>query len=317
MKTANQLYGLSDNSNVMYGVYNDECPPDSTASSTYAHAKGILMTDSKQGFWLVHSKPHWPNARKDGPAPFPDMIYGQSFMCITLTPTQVYAIASNLMISRPYICDKLASPTLAASFPNFNNWLALKYTTTITSTSGKIQSYAGAQYHTFAKSKAWGKDLWDDLVAPYFNTAIDVETWRSGSGGRMGSICGDGVKKTNYDVIEVSTMALPDGVVWKGTQDHSKWAAALKGSQKLSSGVSTNSTMVCVGDNNRMCSQEARGGGALCLENYDMWLAFTQTIVTVEGCYDYNPCDGSSTHCYWCPAQAYSSPESQSMVTME
>ena len=54
-----------------------------------------------------------------------------------------------------------------------------------------------------------------------------------------------------YDIFEVATVLMPDGEGWTGTQDHSKWAA------------STTSTdgYVCIGDINRMCSQEGRGGG--------------------------------------------------------
>ena len=61
MLTMNQLYDPSlDLDNIAYSLYNDDPPPpDGTASSTYAHAKGVLMTDNVQGFWLVHSKPNW------------------------------------------------------------------------------------------------------------------------------------------------------------------------------------------------------------------------------------------------------------------
>lgn len=312
MNTVNQIYKLDDSAEVMYGIYNDEPPPDkSSVSSTYAHAKGLLITDKSQGFWMVHSKPHWPNARSDGPAPFPDVVYAQSFFCVTLKPEETDVIASNLMVSRPYIFDKLISPAMASSFPNFNLWLSLQKSTTTSSTT-KIQSYEGRQLHMLAKSSAWGMDLWDDLAASYFNTALNVETWRSGSGGRMGSICGSGGEKTtDYDIIEVSTMALPDGVSWKGTQDHSKWAAAIASQQTSSTATTRNvnssvpvldSTVVCIGDNNRMCSQEGRGGSALCIEDYDLWAAFNRTILTVEGCYAYDPCTGTSTKCYWCAA---------------
>jgi deoxyribonuclease II len=61
MMTVNQLYNPDLNmNNVAYALYNDDPPPpDTTASSTYAHAKGVMLTDATQGFWLVHSKPNW------------------------------------------------------------------------------------------------------------------------------------------------------------------------------------------------------------------------------------------------------------------
>jgi hypothetical protein len=36
--------------------------------------------------------------------------------------------------------------------------------------------------------------------------------------------------------------------------------------------------MSCVGDINRMCSQEKRGGGALCTEDYSLWVAFNRCL---------------------------------------
>ena len=71
MQTVGQLYTLPDPLSsdpfLAYGVYNDDPPPPyGTASSTYAHAKGLMMTNSSAGFWLVHSMPNWPNQREDG-----------------------------------------------------------------------------------------------------------------------------------------------------------------------------------------------------------------------------------------------------------
>ena len=53
-----------------------------------------------------------------------------------------------------------------------------------------------------------------------------------------------------------------------------------------------------------MCSQETRGGGALCTKNSRLWAAFNSSIVSVESCYQYDPCLGTSTQCYWCPTKA-------------
>jgi hypothetical protein len=43
MKTVGQLYSFKDGEEIDYGIYNDEPPPSSSASSTYAHAKGVLV----------------------------------------------------------------------------------------------------------------------------------------------------------------------------------------------------------------------------------------------------------------------------------
>ncbi len=83
METVNQLYSVGSSS-AAYVLYNDEPPPDGSVSSSYAHAKGMLLTNASAGFWLVHSMPHWPNAASSGPAPFPDFTYGKSDILVEL-----------------------------------------------------------------------------------------------------------------------------------------------------------------------------------------------------------------------------------------
>jgi hypothetical protein len=50
--------------------------------------------------------------------------------------------------------------------------------------------------------------------------------------------------------------------------------------------------------------QENRGGGTVCTRGppaaISLWSSFTISIAGVEACWEYNPCAGSSTQCYWC-----------------
>lgn len=55
-KTLNPVYEQKPNS----VFYNDQPPDDEQVSSSYAHAKGVIAFDERQGFWLIHSVPHFP-----------------------------------------------------------------------------------------------------------------------------------------------------------------------------------------------------------------------------------------------------------------
>ena len=66
---------------------------------------------------------------------------------------------------------------------------------------------------------------------------------------------------------------MPDGVSWKETQDHSKWAVSESGARTA-----------CVGDINRQYSQAARGGGTLCYESSDLWSAFDAIVSELYLC---------------------------------
>lgn len=185
MSTMNQFYSNDlDLNNIAYALYNDDPPPpDTTASSTYAHAKGVMITDNETGFWLAHSKPNWPNARAQGAAGFPDSDYSQSLMCMTLNSSSFDDIAAAQMVNYPYLYDSYISANLETMLPSFAAWIGGSQSSELNVTNS-FSGIGGDTYIQFAKNKKWGRDLYDDFVAPTFNESLNVETWRLGAGGR-------------------------------------------------------------------------------------------------------------------------------------
>lgn len=142
------------------------------------------MTNDRQGFWLVHSKPNWPAARSTGAVPFPDTQHSQSLMCITLNVETFNSIAKANMVNYPYIYDSFISANMATIIPSFAEWITGGRDTSTTNMTNVFTSVNNVPYIQYAKSKAWGKDLYEDLVAPGLGRNLNVETWRLGSGGR-------------------------------------------------------------------------------------------------------------------------------------
>jgi deoxyribonuclease-2 len=297
MSTLGPLYDASVNSSIAMAFYNDD-PPDSGSSSSYAHAKGVLATDATQGFWLVHSMPNWPNAPfgeggSNNPGILPDDTYGQSFRCVSVTKTTVNNIADTLRVDDPKVYEGYIPDALQASMGAFQQLINKEENDNVNNTVLTFTSLQGTTYFQVAKSKEWDKDLWDDLVAPYFETPLYVETWIKGSGGRQSSICNTSTTNAHpkvqpYDVYQVEYVQMNDGVEWKNTADHSKYCVA----------TGSDSMLTCVGDINRMCSQERRGGGALCLQDEGQHTAFTAILKSTEACYSKDPCE--SADCYYC-----------------
>lgn len=294
MRTVNQIYSFSSDENIALGMYSDEPPGDSTASSTYAHSKGVLLSDTTQGFWLTHSKPNWPASRNtslglNAAIAFPDDTYAQHLMCITINSSMANNIAKGLYIDRTKIYSSYYTSSIVNTMPSFYSWIQQSAKSSITNSTFTIFTTKGNKFVQFAKSKEWDKDLWDDFVAPYYKVPMNVETWINGAGGRMSSACGT-YSILTYDIYQVNNVIMGDLITWTNTQDHSKWGVS----------ANTGSTKVaCVGDINRMCSQESRGGGVLCFTDDNAWNIFNNIIASVESCYLYNPCTGIST-CYWC-----------------
>ena len=81
------LLSLNTHSFTLFPYLPVPYPNGNDASSTYAHAKGILVASvaSSSGYWLVHSMPLWPEYVDDAhdfPGPFPSDTYAQSLRCV-------------------------------------------------------------------------------------------------------------------------------------------------------------------------------------------------------------------------------------------
>lgn len=64
---------------------------------TLGHTKGVVMGDSESGLWLIHSVPHYPPEAKSNVYLYPKsgVIYGQSFLCISVDPKGLEIIGKN------------------------------------------------------------------------------------------------------------------------------------------------------------------------------------------------------------------------------
>ena len=56
-RTLNQWYYFDDINSVFYNGQ----PPSKRASSSYAHAKGVIISDDDTGLWMIHTVPHFPD----------------------------------------------------------------------------------------------------------------------------------------------------------------------------------------------------------------------------------------------------------------
>jgi len=263
-QTMNQIYTGSP---AAYVMYNDETPAG-VEMSTHAHMKGVMGLDVQQGFWLVHSVPKFPATlatySKSGYAyPNPEMVYGQSFMCLTLNTATFDTVAQALYIDWPQIYDSTFSSKLSSTLPTLAKVLAKKKASGAQVQMFNITTVAGKLFTVFAKNREWNSELYLDAVAPYYSDGLYAETWLNGVG-LIGSVC------QPYPVFDVAVVTLPGGARWTINDDHSKWAIT----QKLH--------YVCVGDINREYGQFKRGGGTVCTLDDAVWGAFSAIITSVN-----------------------------------
>lgn len=249
-------------------LYNDEMPTDADRndSSVLGHTKGVLAfdLDMQTALWLVHS---WPKYADPGATAAPTPEYGQTFLCLSIDLATAGAIATQMAsYQQPQSYLPHLPAGLSATDPLY--LLTQKISTTGTGGSSNIicETRGGHRFHVIAKNREWGQDFWNDLVGPALKQDMDVETWIRGPIPPMTD--SDGVHQV-YDIKYIDLRPLGAPWAWPETRDHAKW------------GITTAGNWVCVGDINRMISQEKRGGGTVAFQNAALWRALKQTDLMI------------------------------------
>jgi deoxyribonuclease-2 len=249
-------------------LYNDEMPAsaDRKDNSALGHTKGVIAfdTDSKTAFWLLHS---WPKYAALGSEDLPTPIYGQTYLCVALDLATASKLALQMATHQePQTYTPHLPTTLAKTDPLYRLAQPLNANAASDSNVVDYKSRGGLPFKVIAKNSKWGKDFWNDLVGPALKADMDVETWIRG---RIPPILdSDGVHKT-FDIKFIDLRPLGADWAWPETHDHAKW------------GITTTDNWVCVGDINRMITQEKRGGGTIAFQDHTLWTALGKTDLLV------------------------------------
>uniref|UniRef100_A0A1I7TA26 Deoxyribonuclease II n=1 Tax=Caenorhabditis tropicalis TaxID=1561998 RepID=A0A1I7TA26_9PELO len=266
--TISQIYSADKSSNFMF-MYSDD-DPIKAADSYRGHAKGVSLFDSTTGFWLIHSVPNFPPLKAYS---YPNTAekYGQSFFCSSMEVQYLTQLAEHwkYIQATPYLIN--ISEKFKTRFPTLKNVEAkqsLPRSATQFWISNLIKTVQGTNLMAYAKHKKFDGDIWNDLVSKQNKVTLAVESWLNGSGDDLHTTCTD--SSQTHDVMEMRVT----GLNFSSSKDHSKWGV---------SGSQTN-PIVCFGDMNRQKSQLKRGGGALCIQNRNLWQIYHSSVVKVEPC---------------------------------
>lgn len=249
-------------------LYNDEMPADAKRqdNNSFGHTKGVIAFDtaSQTALWLLHS---WPKYADPQTSKMPTPMYGQTFLCISLDLATASRIAEQMgNHQEPQVYLPRVPTSLRKSDALYLLTQTLNPNAPGDSDVIDCRSPGGLAFKVIAKNRKWGKDFWNDLVGPTLGADMDVETWIRGK--IPPTLDSDGIHKT-FDVkyIDLSPLGVP--WAWPESHDHAKW------------GITTDSDWVCVGDINRMVSQEKRGGGTIAFQDEKLWAALSKTDLIV------------------------------------
>uniref|UniRef100_A0A7I4KHT1 BMA-CRN-6 n=1 Tax=Brugia malayi TaxID=6279 RepID=A0A7I4KHT1_BRUMA len=270
--TLQQYYDSISNPEIFSIMYNDEFPypNNDTSSGTSGHTKGVVVFGKSNGFWLIHSVPKFP--RNDTyEYPFTGRHYGQMGLCISMSYSQLHKIAQ--------MADDI--PVLVKVGPNISKTVVSKeYHRAVPYVSRVVMhSSAGHEFVHFAKTRAFKRDLYFDLVAPALKSSLKTETWQheTSKNRNLHSWCR---KYSSFKVLDVKKVTLPFNITFPNALDHSKFAVAILDLHNVSM------PWICIGDINRQESQFLRAGGTMCFASPEVHSVYTAMIP------DYWPCVG-------------------------
>lgn len=273
-RTVQQVYDNAASSGQGYQFYNDE-NPDGTTSMTYGHTKGILGWQANSAFWLVHSVPKFcdtPANVQSYAYPSTGEEYGQSMICVSLNTANVDNAFAQFMYTNPQVYGSQWVSSMTSQMPNGNAFVnSGTVDTNAASNVINISTVGGVEFMHFAKTVAWGKSIYGDLIGPYYGQAMVVETWQRPYEAPLQP------PQVGEAVYSVRTLAAPsyanwDGVTWKESEDHAKWGIVTDRSVPV----------VCIGDINKQVTQWKRSGGMLCITDKTLHASYNIMIVTTD-----------------------------------
>lgn len=249
-------------------LYNDEVPVDANEkdSSKYGHTKGVIAFDveSETAFWLLHSWPKYadPDLKHD-----PTPLYGQTFLCLSLDMATASKIADQMTNHQvPQVYTPRIPKGLDKKDPLYLLTQTLDPNVAGDSSVLDFKTRGGLDFKVMAKNRNWDKDFWIDLVGHTLKTNLKVETWIRG---KIPPMLDDDGKHKTFDVKYIDLSPLGVDWSWPETKDHAKW------------GISVDTDWICVGDINRMVSQEKRGGGTIAFQDEKLWTALSKIDLVV------------------------------------
>jgi hypothetical protein len=191
-------------------------------------------------------------------------MYGQHVACFSLKLDELIRLVDPALLTTPSVYDSRVSAHTPAPLAGLANG---SYRNAGVCDIMSVSTTGGLNITMFAKSAAWNNELYAACVAPGLGVSLAVESWLRGS--QEGPSC-DG----QTTVVDIQSLAYPDGMAFSEYDDHSKWAVDVTGSWFCPAGI------------NRMTTQYKRGGLAYCFQNNNLASSMLNSITKKEQCYD-------------------------------
>ncbi|KRX53394.1 Deoxyribonuclease-2-alpha, partial [Trichinella sp. T9] len=171
---------VGNNGNIKFLAYNN-APPGVPNLKTKSNSKGIIIlsdaaaTDSAA--WIVHTVPGFPAAKTGYNWPVAENARGHLLICLTISESQINAIAASLLLVQPVIYYNDIPQTETAGMPYFNKLADGKISTLPPFTSRqtiRTQNANPVTVHIYSKSESSKYEIYKKVIVKVLKKTIKV-----------------------------------------------------------------------------------------------------------------------------------------------
>ncbi|KRZ61183.1 Deoxyribonuclease-2-alpha, partial [Trichinella nativa] len=165
--------------NIKFLAYNN-APPGVPNVNTKSNSKGviILSTAADSAAWIVHTVPGFPTARTPYNWPAAENARGHLLICLTISESQINAIAASLLLVQPMVHYNDIPETETAGMPYFKKLAEGKVPTLPPFTSRRSIRTENAggpvAVHIYSKSESSKYEIYKKVIVKVLKKSIKV-----------------------------------------------------------------------------------------------------------------------------------------------
>ncbi|KRY26341.1 Deoxyribonuclease-2-alpha, partial [Trichinella spiralis] len=164
--------------NIKFLAYNN-APPGVSSTKTKSNSKGVIVlsTTTDSAAWIVHTVPGFPAAKTGYSWPAAENARGHLLICLTISESQINAIAASLLLVQPVIYYNDIPKTETAAMPYFNKLADGKISTLPPFTSRqtiRTQNANPVTVHIYSKSESSKYEIYKKVIVKVLKKTIKV-----------------------------------------------------------------------------------------------------------------------------------------------
>ncbi|KRX69143.1 Deoxyribonuclease-2-alpha [Trichinella sp. T6] len=265
---------VRNQNNIKFLAYNN-APPGVASMKTKSNSKGysacviILATNADSAAWIVHTVPGFPTARTAYSWPVAENARGHLLICLTISKSQINAIAASLLLVQPMVHYNDIPETESAGMPYFKKLAEGKISPLPPFTSRRSIRTEDARnpvaVHIYSKSESSKYEIYKKVIVKVLKKTIKV--WS-----RRDNILKGDCRGSQGHIRLIKSPAAINGHNTNLEADITNWA------------VSDPGNIFCHVDKPYFKNQTREPAMAICIENNEIFARFNEIAAQVEDC---------------------------------